>query len=89
MALSIQASKRARAVAVGGLTAAIGAGTRVWQLAHARRGAIVECDCPVGRSAYVGPGVRLGDNVKVQNYSLVYDLARLGHRETDGRLSER
>jgi acetyltransferase-like isoleucine patch superfamily enzyme len=31
----------------------------------------------VGRGAYVGPGVVIGDNVKLQNYALVYEPARL------------
>src|SRR5262249_48866641 len=33
--------------------------------------------CIVGRGAYVGPGVVIGDNVKLQNYALVYEPARL------------
>ena len=33
--------------------------------------------CIVGRGAYVGPGVLIGDNVKLQNYALVYEPARL------------
>ena len=32
----------------------------------------------IGRGAYVGPGVVLGDNCKVQNYALVYEPAKLG-----------
>ena len=36
-------------------------------------------NCTVGRGAYVGPGVEMGDNVKIQNYALVYDPARLGN----------
>jgi acetyltransferase-like isoleucine patch superfamily enzyme len=31
----------------------------------------------VGRGAYVGPGVRIGDHVKLQNYALVYEPAEL------------
>ena len=58
--------------------ARVGAGTRVWQLAHVRAGARVGADCVIGRGAYVGPGVRLGDRVKVQNYALVYEPARVG-----------
>jgi UDP-2-acetamido-3-amino-2,3-dideoxy-glucuronate N-acetyltransferase len=34
-------------------------------------------DCIVGRGAYVGPGVVIGHNVKLQNYALVYEPARL------------
>ena len=32
----------------------------------------------VGRGAYVGTGVQIGDNVKLQNYALVYEPAELG-----------
>jgi acetyltransferase-like isoleucine patch superfamily enzyme len=31
----------------------------------------------IGRGVYVGTGVRLGDNVKVQNYALVYEPAEV------------
>ncbi|GAA0450112.1 hypothetical protein Ade02nite_59220 [Paractinoplanes deccanensis] len=34
-------------------------------------------NCNVGRGAYVGPGVVIGDNVKLQNHALVYEPARL------------
>jgi UDP-2-acetamido-3-amino-2,3-dideoxy-glucuronate N-acetyltransferase len=34
-------------------------------------------DCIVGRGAYIGPGVVIGDNVKLQNYALVYEPAVL------------
>lgn len=57
--------------------ATIGAGTRIWQLAKVREAAIIGRDCVIGRGAYVGPGARLGDNVKVQNYALVYEPAQL------------
>ena len=58
--------------------AAIGAGTRVWHLAQIREDATLGRDCNIGRGAYVGPGVVVGDNVKLQNYALVYEPARLG-----------
>lgn len=34
-------------------------------------------NCIIGRGAYVGTGVVMGDNCKVQNYALVYEPARL------------
>ena len=34
-------------------------------------------NCIVGRGAYVGTGVRIGDNCKIQNYALVYEPAVL------------
>jgi acetyltransferase-like isoleucine patch superfamily enzyme len=57
--------------------AVIGAGTRVWHLAQVREGARLGTGCIVGRGAYVGPGVVIGDNVKLQNYALVYEPAQL------------
>jgi UDP-2-acetamido-3-amino-2,3-dideoxy-glucuronate N-acetyltransferase len=58
--------------------AEVGAGTRIWHLAQIREDAVLGRNCTVGRGAYVGPGVTVGDNVKLQNYSLVYEPARLG-----------
>jgi acetyltransferase-like isoleucine patch superfamily enzyme len=55
----------------------LGAGTTVWHLAQIRENARLGRDCIVGRGAYVGPGVIIGDNVKLQNYALVYEPARL------------
>lgn len=57
--------------------AKVGAGTTVWHLAQIREDAEVGADCVIGRGAYVGPGVIIGDNVKLQNYALVYEPARL------------
>jgi acetyltransferase-like isoleucine patch superfamily enzyme len=58
-------------------SAVLGAGTTVWHLAQIRENARLGMDCIVGRGAYVGPGVVIGDNVKLQNYALVYEPARL------------
>jgi acetyltransferase-like isoleucine patch superfamily enzyme len=58
-------------------TAKIGAGTLIWHLAQIREDAVLGGNCVIGRGAYVGPGVILGDNVKLQNYALVYEPARL------------
>jgi UDP-2-acetamido-3-amino-2,3-dideoxy-glucuronate N-acetyltransferase len=57
--------------------ASIGDGTVIWHLAHVRERAVLGHDCVVGRGAYVGAGVRLGDNCKLQNYALVYEPAVL------------
>jgi acetyltransferase-like isoleucine patch superfamily enzyme len=59
-------------------TAELGAGTTVWELAQIREKACLGAGCVVGRGAYVGAGVRIGDNVKLQNYALVYEPAELG-----------
>jgi UDP-2-acetamido-3-amino-2,3-dideoxy-glucuronate N-acetyltransferase len=57
--------------------ARIGPRTTVWHLAQVRENARLGCDCIIGRGAYVGPGVVIGDRVKLQNYALVYEPARL------------
>ncbi|MBM7439179.1 acyltransferase [Streptomyces sp. HB132] len=59
-------------------SAAIGAGSSIWELAQIREGARLGEGCVIGRGAYVGAGVRIGDNVKIQNYALVYEPAELG-----------
>jgi acetyltransferase-like isoleucine patch superfamily enzyme len=58
-------------------SAELGAGTTVWHLAQIRENARLGMDCIVGRGAYVGPGVVIGHSVKLQNYALVYEPARL------------
>jgi UDP-2-acetamido-3-amino-2,3-dideoxy-glucuronate N-acetyltransferase len=58
-------------------SAILGAGTYIWHLAQVREDAKVGSDCIIGRGVYVGPGVVIGDNVKLQNYALVYEPARL------------
>jgi UDP-2-acetamido-3-amino-2,3-dideoxy-glucuronate N-acetyltransferase len=58
-------------------SAQIGPRTIVWHLAQVRENARLGADCIVGRGAYVGPGVIIGDRVKLQNYALVYEPARL------------
>jgi UDP-2-acetamido-3-amino-2,3-dideoxy-glucuronate N-acetyltransferase len=57
--------------------AVLGCGTTVWHLAQIREHARLGRNCIVGRGAYVGPGVVIGDNVKLQNYALVYEPAQL------------
>lgn len=57
--------------------AVLGGGTTVWHLAQVREDARLGRGCIVGRGAYVGPGVIIGDNVKLQNYALVYEPAQL------------
>ncbi len=57
--------------------AQIGDGSSVWHLAQVREGAVLGVNCIVGRGAYVGTGVAVGDNVKIQNYALVYEPAVL------------
>jgi acetyltransferase-like isoleucine patch superfamily enzyme len=59
-------------------TATIGTGSTVWHLAQIREHAVIGQECTIGRGAYIGPGVHLGNQVKLQNYALVYEPAVLG-----------
>lgn len=59
-------------------SAVLGARTRVWHLAQVRENARLGTDCNIGRGAYIGPGVVLGNACKVQNYALVYEPAVVG-----------
>ena len=59
-------------------SAVLGAGTRIWQLAQVADGAVLGRRCVLGRGAYVGPQVVVGDHVKIQNYALVYQPGTLG-----------
>jgi UDP-2-acetamido-3-amino-2,3-dideoxy-glucuronate N-acetyltransferase len=52
--------------------AQIGAGTKVWHLAHIRSTATVGADCVIGRNVYVDANARVGDRVKIQNNVSVY-----------------
>lgn len=57
--------------------ASIDDGTSIWHLAQVRERARIGASCIVGRGAYIGPGVVMGDNCKIQNYALVYEPAQL------------
>jgi UDP-2-acetamido-3-amino-2,3-dideoxy-glucuronate N-acetyltransferase len=57
--------------------AEIGAGSSIWHLAQVREKARLGRNCVVGRGAYIGIGVLISDNVKIQNYALVYEPAVL------------
>ena len=55
----------------------LGQAASVWHLAQIREGAEIGVGCIIGRSAYIGPGVRLGQRCKVQNHALVFGPAWL------------
>ena len=57
--------------------AQIGEGSSVWHLAQVRERARVGTSTTLGRGSYVGPGVVIGANCKVQNYALLYEPAVL------------
>jgi acetyltransferase-like isoleucine patch superfamily enzyme len=52
--------------------ASLGAGTKVWQQAQVREGAVLGRNCILGKGAYVDFDVRIGDNVKIQNRASIY-----------------
>jgi acetyltransferase-like isoleucine patch superfamily enzyme len=56
----------------------IGSDTSIWHLVHVRAGARIGSECNVGRGAYIGPGVAVGDRTKIQNLAQVYEPARVG-----------
>ncbi len=58
-------------------SASLGDGSSVWHLAQIREDARLGTNCVIGRGAYIGTGVVLGDKCKVQNYALVYEPAKL------------
>jgi acetyltransferase-like isoleucine patch superfamily enzyme len=57
--------------------ASIGTGTRIWNRAQVREGAVLGANCNIGKDAYIDFDVRIGDNVKVQNSALIYHGATL------------
>ena len=58
--------------------ASVGAGSRVWHLAHIRDGAEIGLNCIVGGGAFIDSGVTIGDNCKIQNAAQVFAPARIG-----------
>ena len=52
--------------------AQLGAGTRIWHHAQVREGVHMGSQCIVGKGTYIDFDVAIGNNVKIQNYSLLY-----------------
>lgn len=59
------------------LHASIGAGSRIWNRAQVREGAVLGANCNIGKDAYIDFDVHIGANVKVQNSALIYHGATL------------
>jgi acetyltransferase-like isoleucine patch superfamily enzyme len=57
--------------------ARIGSGTRIWHQAQVRERAVIGAHCVLGKGVYVDFDVVIGDNVKIQNYALLYHGATL------------
>ena len=51
----------------------IGSGTRIWSSVQVRTGARIGRDCNIGRNVFIDLGVVIGDCVKVQNNSSLYE----------------
>ena len=51
---------------------------KVWDLAQVREGAALGERVIVGRGAYIGIGVLVGAETKIQNFALVYEPAQIG-----------
>jgi UDP-2-acetamido-3-amino-2,3-dideoxy-glucuronate N-acetyltransferase len=52
--------------------AQVGAGTKVWHIAHIRSSATIGADCVIGRNVFVDVHVVVGSRVKIQNNVSVY-----------------
>ncbi len=52
----------------------IGPGCKIWNHAQVRESAVLGSCCNVGKNAYIDSGVRIGDNVKIQNNVSIYDV---------------
>lgn len=57
--------------------ASIGAGTRIWNRAQVREGAVLGANCNIGKDVYIDFDVHIGNNVKIQNSALIYHGATL------------
>lgn len=57
--------------------ARIGKGTRIWNRAQVREGAVLGEGCIVGKDAYIDVDVHIGNHVKIQNSALIYHGATL------------
>lgn len=52
--------------------ALVGDGTKVWNYAQVREGAIIGKNCIISKNVYIDFGVKIGDNCKVQNNCSIY-----------------
>lgn len=52
--------------------ARIGAGSKIWHIAHVRSSAVVGDECVIGRNVYLDANAVIGNRVKIQNNVSVY-----------------
>ena len=52
--------------------AQVGAGTKIWHIAHVRSSATLGAECVIGRNVYLDANTVIGSRVKIQNNVSVY-----------------
>ncbi len=57
--------------------ATVGAGTHIWHFSHIMSGAVIGKDCNLGQNVFVASRAKIGDRVKIQNNSSIYDCVTL------------
>ena len=48
-------------------TSSLAAGVKVWHFSQIREGVVLGENCIVSKDVYIGPGVKIGANSKIQN----------------------
>jgi UDP-2-acetamido-3-amino-2,3-dideoxy-glucuronate N-acetyltransferase len=56
----------------------LGADTKIWDLAHVRKGATIGERCNVGRGVFIDFEVPIGDDCKIQNYVCIFHGVSVG-----------
>lgn len=60
--------------------ATIGEGTKIWNQAQVREGAVIGRDCVISKDVYIDQGVIIGNGVKIQNGVSIYKGVTLEDR---------
>jgi UDP-2-acetamido-3-amino-2,3-dideoxy-glucuronate N-acetyltransferase len=58
-------------------TVAVPQSAQIWDLAQIREGVLLGEEVTIGRGVYIGPKVTIGNRSKIQNYSQIFDPARI------------
>lgn len=58
--------------------AVVAESAKIWHLAQVRETAFLGNHVIIGRGAYIGVGVHVGDNSKIQNYAQIFEPACIG-----------